>query len=304
MVLLIHANSGPLLLTEATDAVPPPKILGVNSLGVGTTRGPSWGPSTWRAKQLRQLEGTSRLRKRRHRQYVPVAEYTRSYVTMARAKVYEFQRRLHMTGTLSYCKRHGMRRITLGLLLFLMFYTSARARSSAGPPVYRITPVKSTITFSVKASVAIEGTFEKWNATLKFASADLSTGVLDIKIDADSVNTGSGMKDDELKGDKFFDVKKDPYITFHSTKIVETGPHSFDAQGTFTIRGISKPETLTFTDDAEGKGTGEIKGTMAFDRKEFGMNSGIPFIRIADRVEVDVDLKATRVSGSPLLFQQ
>jgi polyisoprenoid-binding protein YceI len=88
-----------------------------------------------------------------------------------------------------------------------------------------------------------------------------------------------------------------------SAKMVQTGPRSFDVQGTFTIRGVSKPETLTFNDDPEGKGTGELKGTMAFDRKEFGMNSGIPFIRIADRVEVTVDFKATRVGGSPLLFK-
>ena len=43
---------------------------------------------------------------------------------------------------------------------------------------------------------------------------------------------------------------------------------------------------------------------MAFDRKEYGMNSGIPFIKIADRVEVAVDLKAKRVSGPPLVFKQ
>jgi hypothetical protein len=43
---------------------------------------------------------------------------------------------------------------------------------------------------------------------------------------------------------------------------------------------------------------------MAFDRKEFGMNSGIPFIRIADRVEVTVSLKGKRVSGPPLVFKQ
>jgi hypothetical protein len=43
---------------------------------------------------------------------------------------------------------------------------------------------------------------------------------------------------------------------------------------------------------------------MAFDRKEYGMNSGIPFIKIADRVEVNVDLIADRVSGPPLIFKQ
>jgi hypothetical protein len=39
---------------------------------------------------------------------------------------------------------------------------------------------------------------------------------------------------------------------------------------------------------------------MAFDRKDYGMNSGIPFIRIADRVEVTVDLKVNRLSGPQL----
>jgi hypothetical protein len=36
---------------------------------------------------------------------------------------------------------------------------------------------------------------------------------------------------------------------------------------------------------------------MAFDRKDYGMNSGIPFIKIADHVEVDFDLTAKQVSG-------
>jgi len=39
---------------------------------------------------------------------------------------------------------------------------------------------------------------------------------------------------------------------------------------------------------------------MAFDRKQYGMNSGIPFIKIADRVEVKVNLKGKRVSGPPV----
>jgi hypothetical protein len=43
---------------------------------------------------------------------------------------------------------------------------------------------------------------------------------------------------------------------------------------------------------------------MAFDRKEYGMNSGIPFIKIADRVEVTVDLTGKRVSGPPLVFKE
>ena len=67
---------------------------------------------------------------------------------------------------------------------------------------------------------------------------------------------------------------------------------------------MTKPEKLTLTVSGRGTGSGTIKGTMAFDRKDYGMNSGIPFIRIADRVEVTVDLKGKRVSGPPLVFKQ
>jgi len=178
------------------------------------------------------------------------------------------------------------------------------ALSQEQTPVFVINPEESKITFYVKASVALEGTFEKWDATLRFTSTDVTTGVLDIKIQANSVKTGSGMKDGKLKSKDFFDVQQDPLITFHSDKIVQTGPTTFDVPGTFTIRGVSKPETLTFTVTGKGTGSGEIKGTMGFDRKDYGMNKGIPLVKIADRVEVTVDLKGKRVSGPPLVFKQ
>jgi len=187
---------------------------------------------------------------------------------------------------------------------FCLAMAALPALCQASPPVVAFTKEDSKITFNVKASVALEGTFDKWDAALTFTSADVTTGVLDIKIQAESVNTGSGMKDGKLKSKDFFDVKQDPLITFHSTKIVQTGPTTVEIPGTFTIRGVSKPETLTFTITGKGTGTGEIKGTMAFDRKDYGMNKGIPFVTIADRVEVTVDLKGKRASGPPLVFKQ
>jgi polyisoprenoid-binding protein YceI len=170
--------------------------------------------------------------------------------------------------------------------------------------VFVVTPDDSSIKFFVKASVAIGGTFDKWDATLTFTSPDVTTAVLDIKIQAESVNTGSGMKDGKLKGKDFFDVKQSPLITFLSKKVVQTGPDTFDIQGDFTIRGVTKPEKLTLTVSGKGTGSGTIKGTLAFDRKDYGMNKGIPFIKIADRVEVSVGFKANQVSGPRLVYQQ
>ena len=190
------------------------------------------------------------------------------------------------------------------LMALVVLASISQAQAASGVPVFEITPVSSTIEFDVEASVAIKGTFHKWDATLTFTSTDVTTGVLEIKIQADSVDTGSGMKNGKLRGKDFFDTKQNPLITFKSTKIVQTGPDNFEADGDFTIRGVTKPEKLTLTVSGRGTGSGAINGTMAFDRKQYGMNSGIPFIKIADRVEVDVDLQVKRVSGPPLVFKQ
>jgi polyisoprenoid-binding protein YceI len=198
-----------------------------------------------------------------------------------------------------------MRLVIFCLVASAVLPSLSRAQTPADVPVIKISKEESSMKFSVQASVALEGKFDQWDATLTFPSTDVTTGALDIKIQAASVNTGSGMKDGKLKSKDFFDVEQDPMITFHSDKIVQTGPTTFDIPGTFTIRGVSKPEMLTFTGSGtKGSGSGEIKGTMAFDRKDYGMNKGIPFIKIADRVEVTVDLKAKRVSGPPLVFKQ
>jgi polyisoprenoid-binding protein YceI len=182
------------------------------------------------------------------------------------------------------------------LFALALFPSSSRAQA----PIFVITPVESTIKFDVKASIDIAGKFDKWDANLKFTTPDETTGVLEITIQAASVDTGSGMKNGKLKGKDFFDVEQNPVITFKSTKIVKTGHETYEVDGDFTIRGVSNPEKLTLTVSGKGTGSGEIKGKMVFNRKSYGMNKGIPFISIADHVDVDFHLKGKRVSGPPL----
>ena len=96
-------------------------------------------------------------------------------------------------------------------------------------------------------------------------------------------------------------MENSPYITFHSTKIVQTGPNTFDIPGTFTLRGISKTESLTMTVNKADERSGKISGTLAIDRNDYGLKGNIPFVRIADRVDVTILLEATRVSGPALI---
>jgi polyisoprenoid-binding protein YceI len=197
-----------------------------------------------------------------------------------------------------------MRSVALSLATIFMSALLLPSPARAQAPVFEVIPETSRIKFHVQSSIDLTGNFDKWKTTLTFKSPDVTSGHLDIEIQADSVNTGSGMKNGKLKDKDFFDVKEYPVISFKSTGLVQTGANTFDIPGTFTIRGVSKTETLHLTVSGVGTGSGAIVGTMAFDRKDYGMNKNIPFMKIADRVEVMVDLKVKRVSGRPVVLKK
>src|ERR1700710_212624 len=105
-------------------------------------------------------------------------------------------------------------------LSLLVVIVSLVPLAGAQVPVFAVNQQQSSVKFYVKASVALAGNFDKWDASLTFGSTDVTSAVLDIKIQAASVNSGSGMKDDKLKSKDFFDVAQNPLITFKSTKVV------------------------------------------------------------------------------------
>jgi polyisoprenoid-binding protein YceI len=193
-----------------------------------------------------------------------------------------------------------MRLATISLLAAVFVSPVTPAEAPSVVPVFEVKPISSNVKFDVKASVEIKGKFDKWGATLTFQSPDVTTGVLEINIQADTVDTGSGMKNSKLKGKDFFDVEHYPAITFKSTKILLISPEHFEVDGDLTIRGVTNPEKLTLIVSHNESHLGEIKGKMVFDRKKYGMNKGIPFISIADHVEINVHLKTKHVGGPQL----
>ena len=193
-----------------------------------------------------------------------------------------------------------MRLAFVWLLASILFPFTARAQTPAGIPVFEVTPSHSSIKFFVKASVAIGGKFDKWDAALTFQSPDVTTGALQVNIQADSVDTGSGMKNGKLKSKDFFDVDSNPSIVFQSTKFTQTGPDTIEVDGNFTIRGVSNPEKLTLIVSRKEGHLAEIEGKMIFNRKNYGMNKGIPFVKIGDHVEVNFHLMVRHSSGPPL----
>src|SRR5260370_26996450 len=135
----------------------------------------------------------------------------------------------------------AMRLFAVCLLASALLPSLSRAQDV---PVFAIDPAQSSIKFNVKASVAIGGTFDQWNATLTFTSTDVTTGVLDVEIQAASVDTGNGMKDSKLKGSDFFDAANNPLITLNATSISQTGPNTFQLDPNFMLHGLTTPQHL------------------------------------------------------------
>jgi polyisoprenoid-binding protein YceI len=197
-----------------------------------------------------------------------------------------------------------MRMTTVCLAAAALFHLTTSARASSEIPVFEVTLISSSVKFDVKASVAIKGKFDKWDSALTFQSSDVTTGALEINIQTDSVDTGSGMKNRKLKGKDFFDVERYPAITFKSTKIVQVSHEHFEVDGDLTIRGVTYPEKLTLIVSHNESHLGDIRGKMIFDRKKYGMNKGIPFISIADHVEINVHLKTKHTGGPQLALKK
>jgi polyisoprenoid-binding protein YceI len=65
-----------------------------------------------------------------------------------------------------------MRLAIVGLLAAAVMPSLSRAQG----PIFTITPEQSDVKFFVKASVAIDGQFTKWDATLTFPSVNAESG--------------------------------------------------------------------------------------------------------------------------------
>ena len=170
--------------------------------------------------------------------------------------------------------------------------------SRAQVPVFQVTPIQSSVQFNTKSSRPLTGNFDKWNATLTFASRDPTSAVFQVEIHTVSVHCSNSKNEDEMKSTDLLNVAQDPIISFKSNKVVQTGKTTYDLVGTFTMRGVSKPATLKLVIADQGGGSGYIQGIVPFDLKDYGMTSTK---KIDEHGEVDLNLKAEQVSGPELI---
>ena len=139
--------------------------------------------------------------------------------------------------------------------------------------------------------------FNKTTGKVVFDKA-ARTGAVDIVIDAKSVDTGYSTFNEHIQGEDFLDTAKYPSATFKSTRVVFDGDKPSAVEGNLTIKGVTRPVTLTVTSfqamphpmlkkDAIGANAWTVVKRSEFNAGKYAPNVG-------DEVRIDIAIEAIK----------
>ena len=186
-----------------------------------------------------------------------------------------------------------MKRLCLAVILLTGWSGGAGAAS------WSVDAANSRLGFAGSlAGDGFEGGFGRWHAEIAFDAADPAAGRVVVVIEMASAATGDRQKDEALPGADWFDVAAHPEARFEAANFRAVGDHAYEAVGTLTLRGVSKPVTVPFRFEESG-GTGHFQGRIELDRTLFGVGQGAWSSGrfVATAVTVSFDLAATRAGG-------
>lgn len=119
---------------------------------------------------------------------------------------------------------------------------------------------------------AFTGRFPGFATKFSFDPKRLAASKLDVAIPVGRATTGVAEFDGEMVGSAGFDAVKFPQARYTATRFRALGGHRYAADGTLSLRGISKPVTLTFTWTPGARPV--LVGKATVKRLEFGVGGG------------------------------
>ncbi len=142
---------------------------------------------------------------------------------------------------------------------------------------YTIDPVHSFVDFIAQHLTVgqIRGSFHPLTGTIRIADDPILSS-LDISIDTASISTRNATRDEDLRSERFLDVKKFPKMTYHSTGVTPEPRGHLAVEGELTIRDITRPVSIdsVFTgivDDPWGNMRLAFDGSAKISRRDFGI---------------------------------
>jgi polyisoprenoid-binding protein YceI len=171
-----------------------------------------------------------------------------------------------------------------------------------GADSYNIDPAHSTVGFAVTHLVinTVHGKFGEFSGSVTVEGAQLTDakGVIQTK----SIDTGVQMRDKDLRSPNFFDVEKNPTITFQSKKAEKQGDETV-LTGEFTMHGVTKEISLPLKlkgpiKDPWGNSRIGLEGKIKLNRKDYGLmyNKTLETggLVVGDEVEIEINAEGVK----------
>lgn len=173
---------------------------------------------------------------------------------------------------------------------------AAATAAWAAPTTYTTDANHTFVRFSYKhmGFSTQESRFNKVTGTVTFDPASKS-GSVDISIDTKSVDTGSDLFNEHIQAPDFLDTSNFGTATFKSTSVKFDGDRPVSIEGNLTLKGVTKPVTLTVTDFKSGQNMMKkdaigADATTKISRTAFNMGKYVP--NVSDDVTLSIALEA------------
>lgn len=182
-------------------------------------------------------------------------------------------------------------------VLFAVAALVIAAPAYAAPaPAWTVDKAASRIGFSSSMSGdAFSGSFKTWDSAIRFDPKNLAGSSVTTTIDMTSAATGDEDRDESLPTAQWFAASTYAKATFAATKFKALGGNRYQADGTLTLRGVSKPVSLPFTLTITGD-VAKMTSSINLNRLAFGVGTGewAGTTVVPANVRVDISLTARR----------
>ncbi len=144
---------------------------------------------------------------------------------------------------------------------------------------WQLDPYHTQVEFSAKhlGMMTVRGHFTEISASGKIDPNKPEASSVEVTISAASIRTNHEMRDNDLRSANFLEVDKYPTLTFKSTRIEPAGQDRYTMTGDLTIKGNTRPVTLSVLRYGEFNDPGMMGHRIAYsaqgqvNRKDFGL---------------------------------
>jgi polyisoprenoid-binding protein YceI len=172
---------------------------------------------------------------------------------------------------------------------------------------WQIDSVHSHIYFTARHMMIskVRGQFESFSGTVNFDEENPTHTTVEIEIEAASLNTKEGQRDNHLKSPDFLDVANYPVLHFKSTKVEQIDEDTGKLYGDLTIRGITRPVVL----DVEYAGQSQspwgttnagFSAVTTINRKDWNLNWNVALetggVLVSEKVQIEIELELVKVA--------